>query len=108
MITSVSSESIRLKEFIGSNLFLRAYADELFGYIDSRKNASIVIDFDGIQSISRSFAHEFLHRLEQSKNILTLTNEPENVKKLFAIVREPKKKFIVANLNSKIVFLKNH
>jgi anti-anti-sigma regulatory factor len=105
MTTLVSQNLIRLKEAIGSNLFLRAHADELFDYIDSRRNTPFIIDFNGIQSISRSFAHEFLYRFDESKNVITLTNEPENVKKIFNIVREPKQKFIVASPNSKIVFL---
>ncbi len=105
MTILISQKFIRLTESIGSNLFLRTHADELFDSIESKKNTSVIVDFDGIQSISRSFAQEFLYRFEESTNIVTLINEPENVKKMFDIVKEPKKKFIVANLNSKIVFL---
>jgi anti-anti-sigma regulatory factor len=105
MTTSVSQELIRLKEFIGLNLFLRAHADELFDYINSKRNTPIIIDFEGVQSISRSFAQQFLNRLEEITSVITLINESENVRKMFDIVKEPKKKFIVASFNSKIVFL---
>lgn len=104
-MTTFSQKSIQLKESISPNLFLREYADELFDSLNNRKNSSIIIDFAGIQSMSRSFAQEFLYRLEKSENIITIVNEPENVKKMFDIVREPKKKLILANMNSKIVFL---
>jgi hypothetical protein len=105
MTILVDQDSIRLKEFFGSSLFLRAHVDELFDYIDSREDTSFVVDFENIQSMSRSFAHEFIHRLNESENDVSLINESENIKKLFDIVREPKKKFIVTNFNSKIVYL---
>ncbi len=104
-MTTFSQKSIQLKDSISPNLFLREYADELFDSLNALISTSIIIDFSGIQSMSRSFAQEFLHRLEKSENIITIVNEPENVKKLFEIVRESKNKFILSNLNSKIVFL---
>jgi anti-anti-sigma regulatory factor len=104
-MTISSQESIPLKESISPNLFLREYADELFDSFNYIKNTSIIIDFAGIQSMSRSFAQEFLYRLEKSNNIITIVNEPENVKKLFDIVRKPKRKIVFSNSSSKIVSL---
>ncbi len=104
-MTMFSQKSIQLNESISPNLILREYADELFNSLNHIKDNSIIIDFAGIQSMSRSFAQEFVYRLKKSENIITIVNEPENVKKMFDVVKEPKKKFALTNLNSKIVFL---
>jgi len=91
----VKRESIQLKDYIDTNLSLRSLADMLFDYINSFDNIDFIIDFDSVNSMSRSFAQQFIERMEKCKNHITCTNESENIKKMFNIVRNPRKKTII-------------
>lgn len=99
----VKRESIQLKDHIDKNLSLRSLADMLFDYINSLDDIDIIIDFDSVNSMSRSFAQQFIERMENSRNHITCTNEPENIKKMFNTVRHPKKKTMIAKPQKAII-----
>lgn len=105
MTISVSQKLLKIKELICEDLLLRASAIELFKNIDSIKNTEVVLDFDGIRSMNRSFAQELLSQIDQRENHITIINESEDIKKMFDVVRWPTKKFIITNNNSKMVYL---
>lgn len=82
---------IKVKEITGNPIFLRAKIVELRDYILSLKDREIVLDFEGINFMSRAAADELKKVLEflESKNykitIINLTSEP---KKIFEIVNK--------------------
>lgn len=88
---------VSIKTVIGQHLALRYSADKLFDYIDSLKNADIIIDFNGVHTTSRSFMQQFLYRLQKSDIPITCINEAENIKKMRDIVTTPKGKPVIVN-----------
>lgn len=92
MPVSLKKETIKIKNNIGQNLSLRALANELFDYIDSFQNTDFVVDFEDVYTTSRSFVQQFVTRMGQCTNRITLINEPYNIKKMFEIVKTSKSK----------------
>jgi hypothetical protein len=71
---------------VAPNLMLRAVADDFFDKLEAIPAQNIVLDFKGVQSISRSFAHQYiLRRMKSSKNVEE-ANVVENVQHMFKIV----------------------
>jgi uncharacterized protein YaiL (DUF2058 family) len=87
MITSNNKQNkIQLAKVISKNLIFRNSADELFNYINNFKVSEIIIDFHKIQSITRSFAHQYLINKQRSeKNIIDVNISP-HVKNMFELV----------------------
>lgn len=103
MPTLLNKETIKIKNNIGQNLSLRASANELFDYIDSFKNTNFIVDFEDVYTTSRSFVHQFVTRMEQCTNRITLINEPYNINKMFEIVKTSKSKETIIK-SKKIVY----
>lgn len=75
-----------IQKQISSNLSFRHSADALFEYINSRNESKIVVDFSGIESITRSFAHQYvLNKIESNKQILE-RDIPSEIKPMFELV----------------------
>ena len=92
--------TIIIKERISVDLALRNSADIFFDYLESNPQKEIIVDFNGIKSISRSFAHEYITRKNQSKKSITETNVSENVKKMFYVVEQPAEKTLIFDLRT--------
>lgn len=61
---------IDIADTISSNLFVRASAVDLFEKIEKMPESDIVIDFENVTFLNRSFAHEYLtQKSKSSKNI---------------------------------------
>jgi len=73
-----------------SDLALRTFADNFFDFVEAIDSKIIAIDFSGISSISRSFAHQYITRKEDSSKKITEINVPLNVEKMLEIVKLPK------------------
>lgn len=73
-----------------SNLSFRHTANKLFDDINKIETKNIIIDFCDIQTISRSFAHQFLIRKKETKKKITEINMNEDVKKMFKVVASTK------------------
>lgn len=94
----MNSEKIRIREQISVDLALRDSASALFNRFELLSTKEVIIDFKGVKSISRSFAHEYITKKKNSsKNILEI-NIPENVRKMFDVVKHPKEKTLVFDL----------
>jgi hypothetical protein len=78
--------TLPLREQISSNLAFRHSVDDLFDYINSLSETRIVVDFSGIESISRSFAHQYIINKEKSDKIIVECNTPLNIKPMFDLV----------------------
>jgi len=85
--------NIVISEELARNLVLRDNASELFNRIESLKQKHISIDFKGVQSMSRSFAHEYITRKNNSSKCINEINMPIELEKTFDVVsNEPRKK----------------
>lgn len=77
---------IKIKEEVSSDLAFRESASSFFRKLEALNEKEIQIDFDGVLSISRSFAHEYTTRKTKSnKNIIEI-NVPDNVNKMFKVI----------------------
>ncbi len=82
---------VRLAKFISKNLLLRNSADELFNYINEINSNEIIVDFNKIQSVTRSFSHQYLlNKNKSEKNIININISPQ-VKTMFEIVEKANK-----------------
>lgn len=85
-------ETLILKDRVSQDLSLRNMVSNIFKAVEFQKNEDVLIDFADIQSISRSFAHEYLiHKQQQNCKVLEI-NMPSNIKKMFEIVQDTKVK----------------
>jgi len=85
-------QTIMIADTVCSDLAMRQSADNFFDTIERSRSKALIIDFSGVKSISRSFAHEYLLRKEASVIHISEKNIPRNIKKMFAIVRSPSQK----------------
>jgi hypothetical protein len=93
-----STIKVMVKEQISVDLALRHSAAAFLDYLESVPQKEVIVDFSGINSISRSFAHEYLTRKNNSKKNITEINVPENVKKMFYVIEQPTEKSLVFDL----------
>ena len=92
-----TSLKISMKEKISVDLSLRDSARNFFEFLESLPSEEVVLDFNDVQSISRSFAHEFIDRKRASQKKIREVNVPQNVRKMFAVVEEPRDKQYIFN-----------
>lgn len=94
MITS-DIKTIKISEVVSPDLALRDTADYFFNMLESIHENKVIINFVDVVSISRSFAHEYISRKTSSKKTIDEINMPQNVDKMFNLVKNPNKpKFI--------------
>lgn len=65
--------------------------DAFFHVLAQLDDKQIVVDFSGVRSISRSFAHQYQIRKKASKKKVTEIHVPAHVAKMFAVVRNSSK-----------------
>ncbi len=79
---------IRISDFISQNLALRKSADRLFNDIRAMDSDSVIISFEGVNTITRSFAHQYIERKKRfRKKRITEAKMSKTVKEIFRIVR---------------------
>ncbi|VVB65210.1 Uncharacterised protein [uncultured archaeon] len=86
MITCQSETILSLRAQVSSNLALRYSADDLFDYINNLNESRIVLDFSGIESITRSFAHQYILNKSKSNKQIVECDVPINIKPMFELV----------------------
>ncbi|MCK4797950.1 MAG: STAS-like domain-containing protein [Spirochaetes bacterium] len=90
MNTLVNERLLKISEVISPNLLLRDSVSNLFNQINSIDNANeVIIDFDGVSSMTRSFAHEFITMLKHNKHHIRIINESDYTHKMFELVKTP-------------------
>src|SRR3990167_5645854 len=80
------SKNVFVKDLFGSTVSTRQAVQELAKHI-SLKNPKVIIDFDEVEFVSRSFAHEFL-RFQKKHPAVEAQNCSKDVKKMFDTVRQ--------------------
>lgn len=85
----MEEKTIFIVKELSPSLFRRDSADKFFDSLEKISIKRIVIDFSGVESITRSFAHQFIIRQNKSKKTVKLENVPINVSKMFTIAKSP-------------------
>jgi len=79
-------EKIRLEKHIGALLAFRDYVDDLFEEIN-RVDANVIeLDFEGVEFMSRSFAHEYLLRKSKSEKDIYEKNKCPSIQNMLSVV----------------------
>ena len=92
--------TVRITEKISADLALRNVADDFFDLIESLPSNNLTVDFVGVRSISRSFAHQYTARKKITSKLINEINMPDNVVKMLEIVRNSSYKSKYLNLDS--------
>ena len=90
---------VRIAERISPDLALRNIVDAFFDWLERLPNKALTLDFAGVCSISRSFAHQYMLRKNISGKLINEMNLPDNVSKMLEIVRSSDKSEVL-DLNS--------
>lgn len=80
---------IHLKRTIAPYLAFRASADRLFDKIESDPRNSVVVDFSGIETITRSFAHQYAIRKQASRKTISEIRITRKIKAVMRLSIEP-------------------
>ena len=76
-----------LSQEFGNNIFTRKTISAFFEKINSQKEAEIVLDFKGVDFISRSCADEYLKQKEESNKKVIERNMSKEVCSMFNAVQ---------------------
>ncbi|MGL6299044.1 MAG: STAS-like domain-containing protein [Methanobacteriaceae archaeon] len=79
-------EEIFLEKEISENLGIRHTAERLFNKLNHNKSSNVVMNFDNVEFMSRSFAQEYVFQKEHSELNITEKNIPYNVKMMLEVV----------------------
>lgn len=80
---SADRYEVRIIEAISTNLGFREHASDFIDTIERREEPQIIIDFSGVTTISRGFAHEYQMRKGRSSKAIIEVNVPDNVREMF-------------------------
>jgi hypothetical protein len=94
------SINIIIKDLISKDLVLRDTAQSFFKKLEMENEKDITIDFTDIRSISRSFSHEYLLQKDKSSKHISEKNIPENIEKMFNVVKRTSNKPKLITYNS--------
>ena len=81
------AKKILLSQELGNNILTRKTISAFFERINSQKEAEIVLDFKGVDFISRSCADEYLKQKEESNKKIIERNMSKEVYSMFKAVR---------------------
>ena len=79
-------ERVVLKDLLAPAISTRQAVEEIVKHLPKRPSR-VIIDFEGVEFVSRSFAHEFSRFQEKNPNI-EVENRSGNVIRMFEIVVE--------------------
>ena len=81
----MSNLEISLKDEIGSDLGPRKKIENLFDNINKNTD-QVVMNFEGVEFISRSFAQEYLNQKHFAPFKVSEINMNENIEKMFEMI----------------------
>jgi len=81
------ARKVLLSQEFGSNIFTRKTISAFFEKINSQKETEIVLNFKGIEFISRSCADEYLKQKEESEKKIVEENMSQEVCSMFNAVQ---------------------
>ncbi len=80
-------KTIYLASHFSRNLAFRDNARNLFDVINNSDLDEIILNFQDIEAISRSFAHEILVKLRETEKKVIIENIPPDVQKMMDLVK---------------------
>ena len=78
---------MKMSEKVGPDLATRKSCDRLFQSLEQTPEKQITLDFSKTQSISRSFAHQYLMRKNSSTKIILEIHVPKTVQEMINFVK---------------------
>ncbi len=91
MRLSSDSSKVDLAAAFSDNLALRQNADKLFDeMICSSKSEKVVLDFNRVETMSRSFAHQYLQRKNKCPKEIVEQGLSTDITKMLEIAKSPK------------------
>ncbi len=91
MITlNKDSKTIYLANHFSRNLAFRNTVRNLFHLINESDLDEVILNFQDVEIISRSFAHEILVSLRETEKKVLIENLPPNVQRMFDLVKSHK------------------
>ena len=82
------SKTINVASMLSANLALRDTAVKFVLYVEGLPNSEVILDFNDVKTITRSFAHEYCTRKRDIHKRVRETNVSPNVEKMFEVVKE--------------------
>ena len=86
-----------IRDHLSEDLATRNRASQFFELMESSRADMIVVNFEKVQSISRSFADEYVKRKKASMMAVCEKNVPINIQKMLEIVSAPVEKKQIVN-----------
>lgn len=83
---------IKIRDCINKNLSLRVYADDFYEHIKTLDQNELIVDFEGVVSVSRSFAQQFLNLMKVCSKRIMIINQSEEIETIFNVVKSPRKR----------------
>jgi len=83
---------INIAEELSSDLAFRDIATSFMNRIESLDHPVVIIDFRVVESITRSFAHEYVSRRDRSDLEIQELNVPRSVLQMFTIINNSERK----------------
>lgn len=84
---SNNNKTVDLVKCFSRNLAFRDNARNLFAAINNSDLDEIILNFQDIEAISRSFAHEILVKLRETEKKVIIENIPPDVQKMMDLVK---------------------
>ncbi|MCE7698250.1 MAG: hypothetical protein K8E24_005240 [Methanobacterium paludis] len=86
-----NENEIMIKEIVNSNLGMRSSAKEFFKGLNQSHEKEILINFENVKFMSRSFAQEYVQQKKRTDKVIKEKNIPENVVRMLDVVRKSSK-----------------
>ncbi len=94
------SHTVSIVERASADLALRNVANSFFDWLENLQADKVIVDFAGVRSISRSFAHEYVKRKKSSQKSISEVRVPVNVTKMLRIIGNPTHQPDILNVDS--------
>jgi len=88
-----------IRNHLSEDLATRNRASQFFELMESSRADRVVVNFEMVQSISRSFADEYVKRKRAFRVAVSEKNVPINIQKMFEIVSAPVEKKQIINFD---------
>jgi hypothetical protein len=91
---------MKMIDYIGSTISLRAHAVDLFKDIEACPLKTIELDFAGVDFMGRSFTSEMLYRIRACGKTIAMKNMNDNVAYMMNSVIHPKPKTVIVDCDN--------
>lgn len=87
----MKEKEIMIVKMINSNLGMRSSAKNFFEDLNNISNTKLVINFENVKFMSRSFAQEYVQQKKRTNKIIIEKNKPKDVQCMLNVVKNSKK-----------------